>query len=139
MASSYRNLSRRPEVYPQKAARQFGQRPRGGPRTGDGEEPAGIVGQVATAIGLGRVKSKLRAMASDPELTFDLILARLREAVERLESGDLSLEQSLAVYEEGVALARRGQSVLDHAEKRVELLVSASGTVDTVPFNDDPT
>jgi exodeoxyribonuclease VII small subunit len=78
-------------------------------------------------------------MASDPELTFDLILTRLREAVERLESGDLSLEQSLAVYEEGVALARRGQAVLDHAEKRVELLVSASGTVDTVPFNDDPT
>jgi exodeoxyribonuclease VII small subunit len=77
-------------------------------------------------------------MAIDPELTFDLILARLREAVERLESGDLSLEQSLSVYEGGVALARRGQSLLDHAEKRVELLVSASGTVDTVPFHDEP-
>lgn len=80
----------------------------------------------------------LRAMASDPELTFDLILTRLREAVERLESGELSLEQSLSVYEDGVALARRGQSLLDQAEKRVELLVSASGTVDTVPFNDEP-
>jgi exodeoxyribonuclease VII small subunit len=78
-------------------------------------------------------------MASDPELTFDLILARLREAVERLESGELSLEQSLALYEEGVAMARRGQALLDQAEKRVELLVSASGTVDTVPFNDEPT
>jgi exodeoxyribonuclease VII small subunit len=78
-------------------------------------------------------------MATDPELTFDLILARLREAVERLESGELSLEQSLALYEEGVAMARRGQALLDQAEKRVELLVSASGTVDTVPFNDEPT
>jgi exodeoxyribonuclease VII small subunit len=77
-------------------------------------------------------------MATDPEFTFDLILTRLREAVDRLESGELSLEQSLGVYEEGVALARRGQSLLDHAEKRVELLVSTSGTVDTVPFNDDP-
>lgn len=78
-------------------------------------------------------------MATDPELTFDLILARLREAVERLESGELSLEQSLQLYEEGVAMARRGQALLDQAEKRVELLVSASGTVDTVPFNDEPT
>lgn len=77
-------------------------------------------------------------MATDPELTFDLILARLREAVERLESGELSLEQSLALYEEGVAMARRGQALLDQAEKRVELLVSASGTIDTVPFNDEP-
>lgn len=77
-------------------------------------------------------------MAADPELTFDLILTRLRDAVERLESGELSLEQSLSVYEDGVALARRGQSLLDQAEKRVELLVSASGTVDTVPFNDEP-
>ncbi len=80
----------------------------------------------------------LRAMATDSEPTFDLILSRLREAVERLESGELSLEQSLAIYEEGVAMARRGQSLLDQAEKRVELLVSASGTVDTVPFNDEP-
>lgn len=76
-------------------------------------------------------------MATDPEPTFDHILAKLRDAVERLESGELSLEQSLAIYEEGVAMARRGQSLLDRAEKRVELLVSASGTVDTVPFNDE--
>jgi exodeoxyribonuclease VII small subunit len=78
-------------------------------------------------------------MATDPELTFDVILTRLREAVERLESGELSLEHALALYEEGVAMARRGQSLLDQAEKRVELLVSASGTVDTVPFHDEPT
>lgn len=79
------------------------------------------------------------AMAADPEPSFDVILARLREAVERLESGELSLEQALAIYEEGVGLARRGQALLDQAEKRVELLVSASGSVDTVPFHDDPT
>lgn len=77
-------------------------------------------------------------MASDAEPSFDVILTRLRQAVERLESGDLSLEQSLAVYEDGVGLARRGQALLDQAEKRVELLVSSSGTVDTVPFHDEP-
>ncbi len=77
-------------------------------------------------------------MSAAPEPSFDEILSRLRAAVQRLESGELSLEQSLAVYEEGVGLARRGQALLDQAEKRVELLVSASGSVDTVPFNDEP-
>lgn len=65
---------------------------------------------------------------------FDQILARLREVVTRLESGELSLEQSLAVYEEGVGLARRGQQLLATAEKRVEVLVSAAGGVEVAPF-----
>lgn len=71
-----------------------------------------------------------------PELGFDQILARLREVVTRLESGELSLEQSLLVYEEGVQLARRGQQLLASAEKRVEILVSASGGVEVVPFDE---
>ncbi len=77
------------------------------------------------------------ADASDPG--FDQILARLREVVVRLESGDLSLEQSLQVYEEGVALARKGQHLLATAEKRVEILASGtSGTVEAVPFEPAP-
>ncbi len=72
--------------------------------------------------------------AADPG--FDAILARLREVVTRLESGELSLEQSLAVYEEGVQLARKAQALLASAEKRVEILVSASGGIETVPFDD---
>lgn len=73
-------------------------------------------------------------MADTPEPGFDQILARLREVVTRLESGELSLEQSLAVYEEGVQLARKGQQLLSSAEKRVEILVNASGSVEAVPF-----
>jgi exodeoxyribonuclease VII small subunit len=73
---------------------------------------------------------------SEPETGFDAILARLREVVARLESGELTLEQSLAVYEEGVGLARKGQQLLTAAEKRVEILVSASGKVETVPFEE---
>jgi len=73
---------------------------------------------------------------ADPELGFDALLARLREVVGKLESGELSLEQSLAVYEEGVGLARRGQQLLASAEKRVEILVSASSGVETAPFDD---
>jgi exodeoxyribonuclease VII small subunit len=78
----------------------------------------------------------VRAVADDGDLGFDAILVRLREVVQRLESGELSLEQSLAVYEEGVQLARRGQHMLASAEKRVEILVSASGAIETVPFED---
>jgi len=74
--------------------------------------------------------------AGAPELGFDQILARLREVVVRLESGELSLEQSLVIYEEGVQLARRGQQLLASAEKRVEILVSVSGGVEVVPFNE---
>ena len=74
------------------------------------------------------------AVAESNEPGFDVILARLREVVQRLETGELSLEQSLAVYEEGVQLARRGQQLLAAAEKRVEILVSAAGGVETVPF-----
>lgn len=73
-------------------------------------------------------------MADPPELGFDQILVRLRETVSRLESGELSLEQSLAVYEEGVALARKGQQLLVTAEKRVEILVSTAGQPDVIPF-----
>ncbi|HTR54493.1 MAG TPA: exodeoxyribonuclease VII small subunit [Kofleriaceae bacterium] len=75
-------------------------------------------------------------MAESNEPGFDVILARLREVVQRLETGELSLEQSLAVYEEGVQLARKGQQLLVAAEKRVEILVSAAGGVETVPFQE---
>jgi exodeoxyribonuclease VII small subunit len=74
-------------------------------------------------------------MAESPDLGFDQILQRLREVVVRLESGELSLEQSLQIYEEGVQLARRGQQMLASAEKRVEILVSAAGNVEVAPFD----
>jgi len=73
---------------------------------------------------------------ADPEPGFDQILTRLREVVTRLESGELSLEQSLQVYEEGVQLARKGQHLLTTAEKRVEILVSTSGGVEVAPFDE---
>jgi exodeoxyribonuclease VII small subunit len=76
------------------------------------------------------------AGSAGPELGFDQLLARLREVVTRLESGELSLEQSLLVYEEGVQLARRGQQLLASAEKRVEILVSAAGGLEVAPFDE---
>lgn len=73
-------------------------------------------------------------MADPTDPGFDQILTRLRDVVVRLESGELTLEQSLQIYEEGVQLARKGQQLLATAEKRVEILVTASGNVEAVPF-----
>ncbi len=66
------------------------------------------------------------------ELGFDQILGRLEEVVGRLEQGNLSLEDALRAYEDGIGLARRGHLVLDGAEKRVELLVKQGGDGETV-------
>jgi exodeoxyribonuclease VII small subunit len=66
---------------------------------------------------------------TDP-VRFDDILSRLRAIVERLESGNLPLEDSLHFFEEGMDLCRQGSSVLEKAEKRVEVLLAgvADGT-----------
>jgi exodeoxyribonuclease VII small subunit len=67
--------------------------------------------------------------------SFDQVLAQLRGIVERLEGGNLSLEQSLAAFEEGVKLSRTGARILDAAEQRVEILLKdESGAERAVPF-----
>lgn len=63
-------------------------------------------------------------------------MKRLAEIVERLESGELTLEQSLALFEEGVTLSRLASQKLEEAQKRVEQLVAVdgSGKTKTTPF-----
>lgn len=57
---------------------------------------------------------------------FDEILVRLRGVVEKLEGGNLSLEDSLKFFEEGIGLCRRGATILDSAERKVEVLLAGS-------------
>ena len=57
-------------------------------------------------------------------MAFEQSIRRLGEIVDTLEEGDLPLEESLELFEEGVKLARQSQAVLDRAEKRVEELLS---------------
>jgi exodeoxyribonuclease VII small subunit len=79
------------------------------------------------------------ANANEEELPFEEILARLQRVVGSLEQGDLPLEQSLAVFEEGVRLSRLGTRRLDDAERRVEILLAEDGRVArTRPFEADP-
>jgi len=56
--------------------------------------------------------------------SFEESIRRLNDIVEKLESGELPLEESVRLFEEGVKLARASQSTLDRAEKRVEELLS---------------
>jgi exodeoxyribonuclease VII small subunit len=66
---------------------------------------------------------------------FDQVLERLRAVVDKLEHGNLGLEDALKTFEEGVALARHGHALLDAAEKRVEMLVRGeAGGDDVTPF-----
>jgi exodeoxyribonuclease VII small subunit len=66
---------------------------------------------------------------------FEQALERLETIVDELEGGELTLEESLARYEEGMRLSRRLTQQLDEAEKRIERLVeSTGGEPATEPF-----
>ena len=70
------------------------------------------------------MKKAAAEKAAPEELSFEEALKRLTAIVERLESGELSLEQSLTLFEEGTRLSRASQVRLDAAEKRVEELLA---------------
>ncbi len=72
------------------------------------------------------------------ELPFEAALQRLEAVVDRLEQGDLELEQSLEAFEEGVRLSKRCSSRLDAAEQRVEVLTREGGRWLARPFDGVP-
>ncbi len=74
---------------------------------------AGMTG-VPGAAGTGSVGD------NQQDMSFADMLSQLEEIVNRLESGELSLEESLAKFEEGVQLARKLESILARAESRVQ-------------------
>jgi exodeoxyribonuclease VII small subunit len=62
-------------------------------------------------------------MSETPAPTFEAALKQLEEIVQRLEKGELPLEESLRLYEEGIRLSRLCQGRLEEAEGRIEVLV----------------
>lgn len=72
-------------------------------------------------------------MADKKEYTFEGALARLEEIVRLLDGGKTPLDESLTLYEEGVALVRLCCDRLDAAEQKVKLLKpdGAGGAVET--------
>ena len=73
-----------------------------------------------------------------PESSFEDSVRRLGEIVDRLETGELPLEESLRLFEEGVRLARASQSRLDAAERRVQELLGIDEDGNPVVREIDP-
>lgn len=72
----------------------------------------------------------------EKEAPFEEVMDRLQAVVEQLEEGDLPLEQSLMIFEEGVRLSRAGAKRLDEAERRVEELLAAGDELQTSPLEE---
>ena len=69
------------------------------------------------------------------EQRFEDVMGDLEEVVERLESGDLSLEDSLAVFEKGVKMVELCNKRLNEVEKRIDLLVKdRDGRIQITPM-----
>ena len=80
-------------------------------------------------------RRKKGAEAAAPAPSFETSLGRLEEIVARLESGELGLDESLTLFEEGVGLSRFCQGKLADVERKVEQVLRATdGSIRTVPL-----
>ena len=72
---------------------------------------------------------------------FEVMLAKLEELVRRMETGEMTLEESLAAFEEGIKLSRNCSKTLDEAQRKVEILLHDVEKLSTAPFagaDDEP-
>ena len=76
-------------------------------------------------------------MARKKAADFETSLAELQTLVERLESGELSLEDSLGAFEQGIRLTRDCQASLAQAEQKVQQLLERGGGLQEVPVDTD--
>jgi exodeoxyribonuclease VII small subunit len=82
-------------------------------------------------------KATRKKQTPQPEISFESGLERLENLVDRLEQGELELEESLGVFEEGVALTKQCAGKLEAAEKRIEVLVREGGEWLAKPFSEE--
>ena len=74
-------------------------------------------------------------MAARKNFPFEESIARLESLVEQMEGGDLSLEDSLKTFEEGIRLTRECQQALKSAEQKVRLLIEENEDLKETPFD----
>jgi len=74
-------------------------------------------------------------VAKRKKLDYEAAVTELESLVERLEQGDISLEESLKLYESGVLLTRDCQDALQAAEQKVQMLLQQSGQSTLVDFD----
>lgn len=68
---------------------------------------------------------------------FETSLNELETIVNKMESGDLALEESLKTFESGIKLANSCQTALDQATQKINILIEENGLQKTVPFDSD--
>lgn len=80
-----------------------------------------------------------RATPKTESVPFEESVKQLAEIVDKLEAGDLPLDEAVALFESGMQIAKRSQAQLDRAEKKVEelLAVDEEGTPVTREFVED--
>ncbi|MBI2969761.1 MAG: exodeoxyribonuclease VII small subunit [Gammaproteobacteria bacterium] len=69
------------------------------------------------------------------DLDFEKALGELESIVEKMEQGDLSLDESLRHFERGIALTRACQKALADAEQKVQILLDKAGKKSLEPFS----
>ncbi|WP_028917849.1 MULTISPECIES: exodeoxyribonuclease VII small subunit [Pseudoxanthomonas] len=78
--------------------------------------------------------SKKTSGDASPVAQFEQSLDELEQLVQKMEQGEMSLEDSLAAYERGIGLYRRCQTALEQAELRVRLLTDPDQPDSAQPF-----
>lgn len=73
-------------------------------------------------------------MRKGNKFNFEEALANLEALVEAMEQGELSLEDSLKAFEQGIRLTRECQAALEQAEQKVQLLVKEGHLPESVPY-----
>ncbi len=77
-------------------------------------------------------------MSKTKELSFEQLFTELQATVAKLEGGDLSLDESLALFQRGMELSKKCGELLDKAELRIrELVPQGDGSVDVQDFEEN--
>jgi exodeoxyribonuclease VII small subunit len=70
-------------------------------------------------------------------MTYEEAVAELETLIDRMESGETPLEESLADYERGVGLLKRCRAIISQAEQKIEYLKASAESADEAPVDDN--
>ncbi len=77
-------------------------------------------------------------MVKNPKLpSLEISLAEINTLIEKMEKGDLSLEDSLTQFERGITLIKHAQKILQTAEQKVQILMKGNGEEKLAPYENN--
>lgn len=93
----------------------------------------------AASAGTAAGDSAAAGESGEAEKPYEELVRELEQIVRRLESGDITLDQSMDLFARGIELTRRCQNQLDAIEKKITILIeNPDGSLDERPFGDSP-